>query len=58
MLYPWQRYKPNLTNEQPYYAAKEEPLREKDSEVMRKLEEREKKVKYAMKLGKISVIAL
>lgn len=46
-----QRYKPDVTGEQPYYAPKEESLQSKDSGVLRKLEEREKQFKYAKKLG-------
>ena len=36
----------------PYYAPKEEPNEAKDSAQLRKLEERDKRIKYAKKLGK------
>ena len=36
----------------PYYAPKEEPNEAKDSVQLRKLEERDKQIKYAKKLGK------
>ena len=49
-----QRYKPDVTGEQPYYAPKEESLQSKDSGVLRKMEEREKQFKYAKKLGNIT----
>lgn len=36
---------------EPYYAPKEEPLHAKDSAQLRKIEERDKQIKYAKKLG-------
>ena len=36
---------------EPYYAPKEESLHAKDSAQLRKLEERDKQIKYAKKLG-------
>ena len=36
----------------PYYAPKEEAIEAKDSAQRRKLEERDKQIKYARKLGK------
>jgi hypothetical protein len=47
-----QRYKPDGTEVgEPYYAPKEEPLHAKDSAQLRKIEERDKQIKYAKKLG-------
>ena len=47
-----QRYKPDGTEMgEPYYAPKEEPLHAKDSAQLRKIEERDKQIKYAKKLG-------
>ena len=47
-----QRYKPDgMELGEPYYAPKEEPLHAKDSAQLRKIEERDKQMKYAKKLG-------
>lgn len=47
-----QRYKPDETDMGvPYYAPKEEPMQAKDSAQLRKIEERDKQIKYAKKLG-------
>ena len=51
-----QRYKPDMTGEQPYYAPREDTLQTNDSGVLRKMEEREKQFRYAKKLGKPSSI--
>ena len=37
--------------EKPYYAPNEEPIQIKDSAQLRRSEERDKKIKYAKKLG-------
>ena len=47
-----QRYKSDgMEMGEPYYAPKEEPLHAKDSAQLRKIEERDKQIKYAKKLG-------
>ena len=47
-----QRYKPDEADMgAPYHAPKEEPIQAKDLAQLRKIEERDKQIKYAKKLG-------